>query len=235
MIFRRKDCSLSGRRGRTLGDLLPGGSSAVFTGFFAFRPGPVSGIFFLFFLSAVVLPASQRDRGLIHIDFGSEGGERSGYLATRGGGQLSFAARPDPVPEESGSAAASVDGSAEKPTLRGFLERMEAESGPKEGASGGANRGANSGAEVGFVEGPETNPPTVETIAATPRYVDYQQPFPRPQRDTQNFEDIYLFFPIEDGEIKRLGLVQGVHNSSRFRPPEGPPAGSQAVLQRIDR
>lgn len=43
--------------------------------------------------------------------------------------------------------------------------------------------------------------------------------FPRPKRDTVSFEDIYLFFPVGEGDAKKVGLVRGEGNRSIFSPP----------------
>jgi len=77
--------------------------------------------------------------------------------------------------------------------------------------------------------------PQRETIAATSPYIENQAAFPRPPRNMESFDDIYLYFPVETGDLQKLGLVQGTRHSFQFNPPAPSTMKSRAVLERIHR
>lgn len=59
--------------------------------------------------------------------------------------------------------------------------------------------------------------------------------FPRPERDTVSFEDIYMFFPVNEGDSQRVGLVRGGKNGTLFSPPASSGLKSGVTFETISR
>ena len=59
--------------------------------------------------------------------------------------------------------------------------------------------------------------------------------FPKPERDTLSFEDIYLFFPVNEGDAQKLGLVRGGLNGTHFNPPQPPSLKSGVTFETVER
>lgn len=171
------------------------------------------------------------------LDARAQAGQLKGYLAAHPQGE-----RIIPLEKVAEAEAAPESPSlSEMPSFQAFLDRMADQAKDQEGADASkspsipegeaaATLSTGSGAE-GAGERPGERALRRETIASTD--VGAGLRFPKPERDTENFQDIFFYFPIESGDIEKVGLFRGSLNNTRFTPPQ--PAGlkSRAVLERI--
>lgn len=173
------------------------------------------------------------------LDARSQAGQLKGYLAAHPQGE-----RIIPLEKVAEAEAAPESPSlSEMPSLQAFLERMADQAKDQKGADASkslsiaegeaaATLSTGSGAE-GAGERPGERALRRETIASTELGAGEGLRFPKPERDTENFKDIFFYFPIESGDVEKVGLFRGSLNNTRFTPPQ--PAGlkSRAVFERI--
>jgi hypothetical protein len=159
-----------------------------------------------------------------------------GYLANSPTRPLRMAS----VDEQAGNPVEAVD----LPSFQAFLAKMEADR-DRQAAAANDDLGQMANVTMSTMASASASPADAETAESddgqgervvTSDYLIGAQPsFPRPRRDTQNFEDIFLYFPIESGEMLKLGLSQGLRNSSQFTPPQPTNLKSRAVFERVQR
>jgi len=137
------------------------------------------------------------------------------------------------------------------PRFSDFLKEMEARAARELAEQKLRDEGQpETGAKVGTVDGsslaasvdPESSAGSQDTQGSTPdrqiiastgtssgsRYV-----FPRPERDPVNLENLFLYFPIQNGEMQMLGLNLDLENTSQFVPPQPMMGRSSALLEEI--
>jgi len=157
--------------------------------------------------------------------------EFKGYLAHSNSRVVRLAKSPG-HPRQSNDETAGVK-SGVAPLFAEFLKQMQ-----EQLAAEAENKDAE---RVAAAEAPEVvepakrEAPRREVVAQTSPYLESQAAFPRPSRDIRDFEDIYLYFPVESGDAEKLGLVRGIGHRSQFSPPVPHNLKSRAVLERIQR
>lgn len=182
---------------------------------------------------------------------------RSGYLKHQSGRQVPLVAEAEAQEENPGPKA---DTDFDPVSFRAFLEQMEAQaaeekeaaagekSGEAEAAgrsgpgsaqaeSGEAESGDGSTSEGNGAEGGGTAGTGRTTVSSTESGADTDAgyAFPRPERERTRFEDIFLYFPVESGDLQKIGLMQEAGSGSRFMPPRPSGLKSRAIFEQIER
>lgn len=132
------------------------------------------------------------------------------------------------------------------PSFSGFVKEMKAQIQKEKEAEEPATetaakpddseKNADDSATADSQQGQPASPaPTREIVASTDSGQDSASNyvFPRPNRDPVNVEDLFLYFPIQAGEMQMLGLNVDIENNSQFTPPQPMGLKSSAVFERI--
>jgi cobalamin biosynthesis Mg chelatase CobN len=136
-------------------------------------------------------------------------------------------------------------------TFRGFLEQMEAQlAAEKEAAEAEKSGEAEASARSETAQSKSGDGSTSEqaetqgasamrrtTISSTGGGADAESAyiFPRPESARDQFEDIFLYFPVESGDLQKIGLSQEAGSGSRFTPPRPSGLKSRAIFEQIER